>query len=224
MKEKGISHLDDSTVTISHDSSEPSNRPDQIARQETAALHGVRLCFLLVVFLSVVGFAIGTYINLTKSEEREFRANFEDYANKVLDTIGASMEESLGGIDLLAHDITSFAEASNKTWPFVTVPDFAERAAQLMTLSHALHVSLAPLVTEDSRQAWEDYASKNTNWVLETFGKQGVDLDTFQAQDVIYGIDTDDTPLPHEPTSSTGPWLPKWQNFPVNIHTALYNE
>ena len=49
--------------------------------------------------------------------------------------------------------VTSYAEATNSTWPFVTIPNYPSRAERLRKLAKANTVAFLPLVDEMDRDA-----------------------------------------------------------------------
>jgi len=53
---------------------------------------------------------------------------------------------------------------TTKSWPFVTVPDFAIRAAKVLSLSDLLTVATTPVVTNETRLEWEQYSVANDKW------------------------------------------------------------
>lgn len=53
-----------------------------------------------------------------------------------------------------------------KSWPFVTLSSFQERAATIMDSSGVLFVGFTPIVPHQHREAWENYttASPEAQW------------------------------------------------------------
>jgi hypothetical protein len=73
-----------------------------------------------------------------------------------------------GSFDSLAVSTISLARATNQTWPFVTLPDFAVRMAKILPLSRTFVMYMLPLVTPSQRDEWEAYTVQNDYWVNES--------------------------------------------------------
>jgi hypothetical protein len=59
------------------------------------------------------------------------------------------------------------AVANNSTWPFVTIDQFQQRSASSRSLSGCLSLNIAPIVTNETRLAWEEYSVANSGWLTE---------------------------------------------------------
>jgi hypothetical protein len=68
---------------------------------------------------------------------------------------------------------TSFALATNATWPFVVVPQFEAQARHAMDKSGATSLSLAPLMKGSQQAEWEAFSVQNQGWVQEGFKHTG---------------------------------------------------
>jgi hypothetical protein len=64
----------------------------------------------------------------------------------------------LGAINSMATAITSYALDTKQTFPFVTIPHFEIRGSDLRIQADAAIILWTPLVTDETRVAWEDYA------------------------------------------------------------------
>ena len=51
------------------------------------------------------------------------------------------------------------AKATNHTWPFVAIPDFAARAKRVRTLSYALLINTYYKIEEHERKVWERFTA-----------------------------------------------------------------
>jgi hypothetical protein len=61
----------------------------------------------------------------------------------------------------MSNAITTYAKNANLTFPFVTIPDFELHGSHLRVQSGSHIVRWTPLVTDETREAWEEYALKN---------------------------------------------------------------
>jgi hypothetical protein len=92
--------------------------------------------------------------------------------SKILQTAGNTIDSVLGEFDSVAVSLVSHARASNQTWPFVTLPDFAVRMSKIVPLARTLNIYVLPMVTPKERREWETYAKRNDDWVNETVDVQ----------------------------------------------------
>jgi hypothetical protein len=70
--------------------------------------------------MAIVGYFVYTYVS--GSEQAEFEDDFHADAFKVFESIGKSMDVTIGAVDALVVSMVSFARYSNSSWPFVTLP------------------------------------------------------------------------------------------------------
>lgn len=149
---------------------------DEIAGAEIRrALTFSRVLLLTVLALSTVGVAAGVYIYTSRAETEAFENQFEEDALKVLESIGTSLDFTLGAVDSFVINEVSHAKSLNMTWPFVTIPDFAVEASKLRSLTKAVVVSQYPYVLESERYAWENYSVTNEAWVEDGLKTQKED-------------------------------------------------
>lgn len=145
---------------------------ETIGKKETRQVQQIKLLTLLVLLLSMVGVAVGVFKYSSNSETKAFEEQFYDDANKILESVGTNFERALGSLDAFAANIASHARSTNQTWPFVTIPDYAIRAAKIRTGILSFGIFLNPVVTPDQRLQWEQYAFENNGWVNESLRLQ----------------------------------------------------
>jgi hypothetical protein len=138
-----------------------------IGKQETAAVWRIKFIVLLVLVASTSAVAATAYTYLSSNQEAQFRKQFQEDSSKVLAAIGVSLDKTFGLLDSVAVSWVSVARMTNQTWPFVTMPDFAVRMAKLVPLTDAMNLVILPIVAPDKRQAWEEYAAQNLDWINE---------------------------------------------------------
>jgi hypothetical protein len=156
----------------SHESRTPSEEEALIGKQETAVVTRLRLVLLCVLAGSAVGVASIVYTYLKQSEVSAFHAQFKDDSEKILQTAGNAIDSVLGAFDSAAVTWVSYARATNQTWPFVTLPDFAVRMSKIVPLSRTIIMNVVPIVTAAQRREWEAYVTRNDGWVNETIDVQ----------------------------------------------------
>jgi hypothetical protein len=143
-----------------------------IAKQETKDVVRLKLLVLLVLIISAGAVASFIYLYLKWVEEKAFCDEFHDHADKILQSVGSTVDNILGSFDSLAVSTISLARATNQTWPFVTLPDFAVRMSKVLPLSRTFVMQMLPLVTPSQRDEWEAYTVQNDYWVNESIEVQ----------------------------------------------------
>lgn len=128
---------------------------EAFAKRETCVVAGLRLVVLTVLVVSTVFLAMVVHSYLDNEEQEEFKESFESDANKVLRSIGITLDQTLGAVDAMGVSMLSFAAYTNQTWPFVTIPDFEMRAAKARRSAKASVVSIYQVVSHENRAAWE---------------------------------------------------------------------
>ncbi len=117
-------------------------------------------------------------------ERDRFETVFEESAYQVLESFQDALEQSLLSLDAMSVSITSFATAMNLTFPFVTMPDFDVRGANMRIQSGSHVLCYLPIITNEKRAAWEDYAMQHRFHADVAFARE----DYFRKQqDVAYG-------------------------------------
>jgi hypothetical protein len=143
-----------------------------LGRSETRAVRRVKGVVVVVLLASALGAALAVHQYIYRSEQRQFVARFEDDAHKLLEAIGSVIDRTLGTFDSLAVTAVSSARASNETWPFVTLPNFAVRMSKVLPLAKAVDMAILPLVAPRERRKWERYSLHHDDWVNESMAIQ----------------------------------------------------
>ena len=144
-----------------------------LARRGTVAVTRLRLLALVVLVGTALLVCLGVYFYTRRDEQEDFEYVFESSAERVLQSFHASVTQLLAGMDAMSVSITSFAMATNATFPFVTVPDMALRGANIRVLTKSVAANYYPLIeTEEQRVQWEAFAKQKVvdeNLPFETF-------------------------------------------------------
>lgn len=164
------SDMGDSTVL--NNGGSKGSEETLIAKQESKDVFRVKLVVLFVLVASAIAVAASVYLFLTYSKHKQFRQQFKDDVNKVLDAIGNNMDRTLAAYDSFAVMLVATAQMTNQTWPFVTINKFAVRASKVLPLSNSLFIGTYNWVTPEQRDEWEAYTTANDAWVNETLAVQ----------------------------------------------------
>jgi hypothetical protein len=117
----------------------------KVGTNETKRVWRLKLAVLLVVIACTVATAFAVYVYTSNTEEAQFEDQYYEYANKVLDSIGATFDNTFGAMDALATDVVAYAKATNQTWPFVYVPFFGIQASKILSIANNVWMSLLPV-------------------------------------------------------------------------------
>ena len=85
----------------------------------------------------------------------------------MIETIAIEEKTRTSAISSLVVQLTSHAEHSNETWPFVTLPDFEMKASLVLDLAEVLSIIVLPLVVTENLEQWGNYSVANQGWYAE---------------------------------------------------------
>jgi hypothetical protein len=150
-----------------------------LAKGQTKAVRCLRIIVILVLLgaTAIACFAVYRYTS-TKQQE-EFEDDFHDFAQQIIDTVHVNAQNKLEAVGALALQLQAYAVDHNLTWPFVTMPFFENHVMATKSLTDAYGVLVFPIVTNDTRGEWEQYAVEHSYWVGESY----------EAQQQVYGYD-----------------------------------
>jgi hypothetical protein len=163
-----------------------------LARRETKAVNVLRVLVLVLLFVTATITSVGVYLYTSNDETQKFESGYQANAQRIVESFHDAVERRLGAINSMATAITSHSLNTKQTFPFVTIPDIEIRGSDLRVQADATSISWTPLVTDETRVAWEEYALTNRFQIEETFLK---DSKRRKKQDDEFGLTN---------TSSTG--------------------
>jgi len=134
----------------------------RLASRETAVIRRVRLLLVGVLLASAGAAAGAAYASMREAEIEKSRVRFHNLADKIIQELHGSVSQMVGAVDMFRLNVASVAD---NQWPFVIVPDFAERADKLMKLHNVIHVSIQPYISGDQMEAWNNFSLANDEWV-----------------------------------------------------------
>ena len=132
---------------------------------------------------------------------------------------------------------------TDTTWPFVTLPDFEARGSVARKTSKSLIVGFLPLVSDDDRPQWEEYAQGNQDWIDGAWDDSDSTFTNQIPQEIYAHLTVEDRRVlaeqecsadsqrllatsvaTAEPTGS-GPYSPVWQLSPPPLRndTSIIN-
>jgi hypothetical protein len=216
---------------------------NDIVKSESTAVFRLRFLVFMAMLFAAVGVSLAVYFVTANNENEEYHAQYDGSASKIITSFEEIAGKKLAAISSLSVAATSYARSQpNTTWPFVTLNDFQQRAANIREFSNSLYVRIIPVISEEDRPAWEDYSVKNIGWLDEARAYQeekGLGFRALQAANDSQGSSLDfssgigdkiytigpDGPLVDQ---GAGPYFPLWQESPhfgrdmTNFNVASY--
>lgn len=159
---------------------------ESMARSETRVVNILRVTVLLVLMSTAVLVSAVVYRYTRNEEHQNFVASYDQSALQVIDSFHEVVQRNMAAIASLSTSITSYAKDTNVTFPFVTVPDFELRGSDQRVSSSSHLIYYSPLVTNENRDKWEEYALQNR------FLANSYERDAYfrTQQDIEYGFDS----------------------------------
>ena len=211
-------------------------------KKSEVVVRRLKTAILLFFTLTAVGVATAFFVYRShgkRARETAFRNRFREEAYSMLANIGANLDSTLGATDAFTVSMLAQAEATNQTYPFVTIDNFAVQAGKLLKNSRAKFISTLNYVQKGQRREWEAYAKTHNSWIEQSIGVQSRDpgyrgpeiTDEFLEEnyygnydlihdydEAFFGWDNSTDGVDHE-----GPYLVTWQQVPVIPMDPLYN-
>jgi hypothetical protein len=190
-------------------------REAAIAQAENDAVFRIRLFVIGILVSLTVCAACLVFFYSKNSEVQDFEQAFLEDSEKIFESIGTTLDASLGAIDSYGVSVVSHAKFSNSTWPFVRVPDHAARLSKIRALSKAFAIGQFQVVQEEDRSEWEKFSIENAGWVDEALEVQRIDptfqgviVDEYTILPVIFNSSGFASP------NNSAPYYPSWQEYP----------
>jgi signal transduction histidine kinase/CheY-like chemotaxis protein len=140
-----------------------------LAEAETRVVKCLRVAVFLVLVLTAALVCTGVYLYTRNREEDNFTTNFENDARQVMESFHDLIERNIGAIASLSSSITSHALTTNTSFPFVTLPHFETMGSHSRDLSGSHIIHWLPLVTDEKRGEWEQFAMENRDQIDTAF-------------------------------------------------------
>jgi hypothetical protein len=210
------------TDTYSSDSTKK-----QLATKETDMVFRLRVLVVIILIVAAAGVSMLVFFVSKNSEEDGFNTQFDGASQQIVEAFHAIKTERISGLSSLGVAVIAHGIDHSKSWPFVTLSSFQERASTMRSNTDILQVSLHNLVTEDDRDEWEGYVVSSTSqWMGNAVDYQesvGLDKLIFDygedfTKATSYPIVTISDEYERVPVSGGGPYLPFWEMSPFLDH------
>lgn len=128
----------------------------------------------------------GTFMFTKNNEKENFEDEFNALADQVIDSFHLSASNQLAAMDALSVSYTSYALTSGNSFPNITLPHYEIKGANTRIISHGFITHFFPVISNEDRRGWEEYATEAMSHQMESFVSQ---TKLSAAQDVKFGYD-----------------------------------
>ncbi|CAB9501603.1 respiration control sensor protein ArcB [Seminavis robusta] len=142
-----------------------------LAQKETQAVNLLRVLTLGLLVGTGVLVSTCTFLHIRRQERQNFELHFGYSAAQVIEGFHTFVEHTMSGTAGLSNQITSFALDTGAQFPCVTLPNFEMIASDIKAQSGSHMVHYAPIVTDETRPKWEEFALENRGQTLEALAK-----------------------------------------------------
>mmetsp|Transcript_31479 Transcript_31479/g.75953 ORF Transcript_31479/g.75953 Transcript_31479/m.75953 type:complete len:940 (-) Transcript_31479:221-3040(-) len=138
-----------------------------LAEEETRWVNFLRVAVIRVLLLTGILLSTGVYVYTRNEEQVAFSEHVSSSAHQVLTSFEATVERTIEAVGDQSTSYTSYALDKNLTFPNVTLPHFALKGSHSRTLSGSHIIHYMPVITDETRDSWEAYASENRYQINE---------------------------------------------------------
>eukprot|EP00934_Nitzschia_sp_Nitz4_P000162 Nitzschia sp. Nitz4//scaffold354_size22159//7331//12950//NITZ4_008577-RA/size22159-processed-gene-0.17-mRNA-1//-1//CDS//3329548932//162//frame0 len=216
----------------------PTKEPMKVlAAEESRRVFITRLLVLLVLLGVAVGVSLVAFFSAHHIEVESFEHGFESAAAKLAEGFVEGGRRRIAAIESFSAQLTSYAESSNSSWPYVALPDFERKAAYVRELSQVQTLTFLPIVTRENKDSWERFSIEEQDWFMEGLEVQGIPPEEWDQESIDFlagqwGV-SNGTEIPHEvfniigngtgPVDEEGPYAIWWQFAPVLPTSSVVN-
>eukprot|EP00980_Cylindrotheca_fusiformis_P000032 scaffold14_cov130-Cylindrotheca_fusiformis.AAC.2 len=206
------------------------NIPLEVAKTEAKHVFRAKIFATIILLVAVGVVATITYLLVDSQEDHNFESQFTGYASEVVTVSRETTSQLFHALDAFSVSISSQAarelEIQNSSWPFYRIPDWSVRAQRLAKLTRREdpYVAFDVIVTQDEREAWEEFANgeypiEYQSAIEKEGDKNGMSAEDFLNKTLPYIYQSDNGPF--LPAPGTGDLLPMFQLYPLQIFPGV---
>ena len=137
---------------------------------------------------------------------------FGDFALEIDDVAQHNAVTTYGQVESTISTITSLSLANATVWPFFTVPNFEIHIKKLLTLTGSNFAVFSPIITNDTKDLWEQYSLGNQGWIQESLNFSGFAIEGLIIPPIAAHLFPELGTTPNAEMENH--YLPVWQTFP----------
>ena len=199
------------------------------------AVFAFRTLTVLALIGATTAICVSVYMALRRQEEANYEDAFFEQSTKVISAFERKLSARLNDIDYFGLSLVSNSISMNIKWPKLYLPHFEVHGNRTNTLAGTLSLTVLPLVTNETRAAYEDFSNiMAQKWIPEGLKFQQLWEDPERVMpegwEQQYMLQTPDQITSYEqgshsfkPATGGGPFLPKWQSAPALKDTSYVN-
>eukprot|EP00980_Cylindrotheca_fusiformis_P018951 scaffold6336_cov116-Cylindrotheca_fusiformis.AAC.1 len=160
--------------------SRPAYNAPKVAKGEEKNILRAKCLVALIIVLAAATVATSAYVLVNDQAQSNFENQFMGYASKIASVSRQKADQLFNALEsfsvMVGSQAASENELLNTSWPFYTIPDFSVKAERLVDVIGAMVplMLVAPIVEEDERDAWAEYAKRmNPVWFEESLRNEG---------------------------------------------------
>eukprot|EP00980_Cylindrotheca_fusiformis_P001909 scaffold437_cov111-Cylindrotheca_fusiformis.AAC.7 len=203
-----------------------------VATKEEKHVFRVKILVTLILLLAVGVVATITYLLVDSQERSNFESQFVGYASEVVTVSREKTSQLFNALDAFSVSVSSQAagelELQNSSWPFYRIADWSVRTQRLAELTGSDNPLLffAPIVQQDEREEWEDFANDAypilyQDGIEREGDKGGITKKEFLDKTCPFINEIDRESFAFVPASTTGQLLPVFQLYPLQFFPLL---
>jgi hypothetical protein len=166
----GVSHVSSSDPNAFVNQRNKQLQQPSLSQKETQNVSRLRRAVVIILVLSAATAGVLSFWYLHRAEKAKFQSSYKDYAHKVGQSMYSGVINTLATLDLLATIQVTHAASANESFPYTTLPNFANVVAKMLSRSAGINIWSVMLVNgTEARQQWETYvATKQEEHVTNT--------------------------------------------------------
>eukprot|EP00980_Cylindrotheca_fusiformis_P000976 scaffold265_cov131-Cylindrotheca_fusiformis.AAC.11 len=235
-KKGGTRHRSDISTTDPSTSGEQTSPPtsfhQHVATKEEKNVVRAKVLVTLILLMAVCVVATFTYLLVASQDRSNFESQFTGYASEVVTVSNEKTSQLFNALDAFSVSISSQAARElglrNSRWPFYRIPDWSVRIQRLAQLTgvHDPSLTFHPIVQQDERKEWEDFANDAypilyQDAVEREGDKNGTTAKEFIDKTIPFIYELDRENFAFVPASETGELLPAFQQYPLKFFPLL---
>jgi hypothetical protein len=147
------------TATGDMTSTSGQEQEQQLAQAETRAVLRLRILVICILFLAAAGVSAFIYIITSRSEDDEFKLQYEGSGSIVLERFENILNEHLGAISTVSVAMIAHSIDHHREWPYITLSFIQQRFAKTNQIAGSLYLGFNPLVSGDQHDEWEQFTN-----------------------------------------------------------------
>ena len=196
---------------------------DRIATTETTVVRTTK--FLVIIFLTATAVTLSVLINkdVTQYEKDLFESAYNDGSQAILNRFQFNLEGVINTVNSVGMQMSTWAQASNSSWPNIALPDFEVHAGNARLITGAQSISVISIVQdEQQRPDYESFVQDNLDWLGGDESEESIYPEIFRI--VLNERESETPPGPYFPYFQSNPAIASAVNFNTGSSSLLSEE